>query len=106
MAYEFTVDSFREFSDHVLAGGGDQATLTTVLADMQNVFTDNVALQAKQVQDIEALQKENKRLKEANMELFLRIGSQAQDGSEPGPQPEPQPVGVDGYLQRILKEDK
>lgn len=106
MPYEFTVESFREFSDHVLAGGGDQATLTTVLADMQNVITDNVALKAKQEKDMEALEKENKRLKEANMELFLRIGSQAQGGSEPGPQPEEQPLSVDGYLQKLLKEDK
>ena len=40
--YEFTQDSFRQFSEDIIAAGGDQATLTTILSQMQDVIVDNI----------------------------------------------------------------
>lgn len=81
MPYEFTQDGYREFSQAIIDAKGDQATITSILADMQDTVTDNIGKLMKLTQDTEAVTAENERLRNANMELFLRIGSQ---GTEPG----------------------
>lgn len=75
MAYEFNVDDFRQFSEDIIKAEGDQATLTTILADMQGTFTDAVALAVKNSEDLSRINEENNRLKDANRELFLRVGT-------------------------------
>lgn len=76
MPYEFTQDGYRDFSEKVIAAGGDQATLTTLLADMQNTYNDNIGLLTKLTKDNESIKAENERLRAANMDLFLRIGTE------------------------------
>ena len=83
MAYEFTQDSFRQFSEEVISAGGDQATLTTLLSQMQDVIIDNIGKMEQLTQNNENVTKENERLKSANMDLFLRIGSQAPISKSP-----------------------
>lgn len=78
MPYEFTQESFQQFSQDVIAANGDQATLTSLLADMQGTFTDNIGIAAKQTSDLETLNAEADRLRKANMDLFLRVGAQAE----------------------------
>lgn len=77
MAYEFTIDSFRTFSDDIIAANGDQATITSRLADMQDAFTDSIARLTKAEHDAEEIGKENERLRQANLDLFLRVGEKA-----------------------------
>lgn len=77
MAYEFTLDSFRTFSDDIIGANGDQATITSRLADMQDAFTDSIARLTKAEHDAEEIGKENERLRQANLDLFLRVGESA-----------------------------
>ena len=39
MPFEFTTDDWNEFTKKVLEANGDQATLTTLLSDMQDTLT-------------------------------------------------------------------
>jgi hypothetical protein len=106
MAYEFTQDSFREFSEAVISAGGDQATLTTLLSQMQDVIIDNIGKMEQLTQSNENVTKENERLKSANMDLFLRIGSQAEGIENKSKEtPKDDPVGVDDFLKNLYKED-
>lgn len=106
MAYEFTQDSFREFSEAVISAGGDQATLTTLLSQMQDVIIDNIGKMEQLTQNNENVTKENERLKSANMDLFLRIGSQAEAIENKAKETtKEEPVGVDDFLKSIYKED-
>lgn len=104
--YEFTQDSFRQFSEDIIAAGGDQATLTTILSQMQGVIVDNIGVLQKTQQTADSVEKENERLKSANMDLFLRIGTQAEAIERNKPENVPaDPVGVDDYLKNLFKED-
>ena len=105
--YEFTQDSFRQFSEDIIAAGGDQATLTTLLSQMQGVIVDNIGLLEKTKQSADTISKENERLKSANMDLFLRIGAQAEakGTAQQNNNQQTEPVGVDDYLKNLLKED-
>lgn len=76
MPYEFTQEAFSKFSTDVLNAGGDQATLTSVLADMSGTITDSIALSVANGKKLDDVMAENERLKKANMELFLRVGAQ------------------------------
>lgn len=106
MAYEFTQDSFRQFSEEVISAGGDQATLTTLLSQMQDVIIDNIGKMEQLTQNNESVTKENERLKSANMDLFLRIGSQAEVIENKAKETtKEEPVGVDDFLKNIYKED-
>lgn len=105
--YVFTQDSFRQFSEDIIAAGGDQATLTTILSQMQDVIVDNIGVLQKTQQTADSVAKENERLKSANMDLFLRIGTQAEAIERNKPDNVPaEPVGVDDYLKNLFKEDK
>ena len=77
MPYGFTVEDFNKFSEDILKAEGDQATLTTLLADMSGTFTEAVAKDIAATERVEAVSAENERLKTANMELFIRVGSNA-----------------------------
>lgn len=105
MPYDFTQDGFRSFSDDLLKTEGDQAGMTTVLADMQDTYTKSIASLETANHDLEEIKKENERLKNANMELFLRIGSfQKEKPSESLKDPEP--VGTKEYMQKFFESQK
>lgn len=76
MPYEFTQEDFSKFSTDILNAGGDQATLTSVLADMSGTVTDSIAKAVADGKRLEDITQENERLKKANMELFLRVGAE------------------------------
>ena len=77
MPYDFNQEGYRQFQEDILAADGDQATLTSVLAAMQQTFTESFALVETNKTEMEAIKKENERLVESNMGLFLQIGEQA-----------------------------
>lgn len=111
MPYEFTQESFQQFSQDVIAANGDQATLTSLLADMQGTFTDNIGIAAKQTKDLETLNAEADRLRKANMDLFLRVGAQAEQGSkqsDDGQGAGGNSLTVEEYMDKIFdkQEDK
>lgn len=75
MPYTFTPEDFSKFSEDILKAEGDQATLTSLLADMQGTVTEAIAKDIAQSKKVETIEAENTRLKDANMALFLRVGS-------------------------------
>lgn len=111
MPYEFTQEAFQQFSQDVIAANGDQATLTSLLADMQGTFTDNIGIAAKQTKDLETLNAEADRLRKANMDLFLRVGTQAEQNNKPsddGQGAGGNSLTVEEYMSKIFdkQEDK
>lgn len=101
MPYEFTQDGFKSFTDAVLAANGDQATLTTILADMQDTFTDGIGRVTKAEADRDTANAERERLKNANMELFLRIGSMQETKPSDELKPKP-PMSTTDYMQSFF----
>ena len=87
MPYAFTAEDFNKFSEDILKAEGDQATLTTLLADMNGTITDAIAKDVATTEKMTTITSENERLKKANMDLFLRIGSAAEPTK---PEPEVQ----------------
>lgn len=77
MPYDFTVDDFSKFTQDVLEAKGDQATLTSIMADMQTTVTNAMAAAVKSSENEQRITAENERLRNANMELFLRVGDTA-----------------------------
>ena len=102
MAYEFTVDSYRTFSDDIINANGDQATITSRLADMQDAFTNSIGRLTKAEQDAESLKQENERLRQANLDLFLRIGESAKPSANNPQQEEDTAEGVDEYMNKFF----
>lgn len=79
MPYAFTLEDFNKFSEDILKAEGDQATLTTLLADMNGTITDAIAKDTANTEKVNTVTAENERLKNANMTLFLRVGQQADE---------------------------
>lgn len=105
MPYDFSQDGFRQFSEDLIKTEGDQALMTTILADMQDTYNDNIGKLEKAMQDADALTKERDRLKESNMELFLRIGSVQTD--KPSEHIEdPKPMSTADYMQSFFDKQK
>lgn len=90
MPFELTPEGYQDFSTKILEAEGDQATLTSLLADMQTTFTDAIAKDASNTEKVTTVEAENERLRKANMDLFLRVGSQMNKGGESGQQQEPE----------------
>lgn len=76
MPYDFTPEGFSQFSEAIVNAEGDQATITSLLADMQGTFVEAVAASQAMTGDMERIQAENARLLDANSKLFLRVGQQ------------------------------
>lgn len=87
MPYQFTPEEFNRFSEEVLNAGGDQATLTTLLADMGSTVTEAIASGISATERVNTVTAENERLRNANMELFLRVGNQNTAVIEPEQEP-------------------
>lgn len=106
MPYGFNTDDFNKFSQDIINAGGDQATLTTLLSDMQTTFTENIAKGVSDAADIKRLSDENERLRTANMELFLRVGEyqKTKTGEPSAPAQDADEVGVDGFMQSYFEK--
>lgn len=77
MPYAFTQEDYLKFQEDILGANGDQATLSTVLADMQSTITDSLALVETTKSANNDLSAENTRLKESNINLLRRVGENA-----------------------------
>lgn len=102
MPYEFTAEDFNKFSEDILKAGGDQATLTTLLADMNGTVTDAIAKGLASTERVETVTAENERLKKANMDLFLRVGSQATTQNETKEQEPEKPIDTAAYMRNYF----
>ena len=108
MPYEFTQDGYRDFSEKIIAAGGDQATVTSILADMQDTINDNIGKLTKLTEDNKTITAENDRLRNANMDLFLRIGSQNPEGGAGGQnqmQEDTKPVTISEYMDSLFNKE-
>lgn len=105
MPYDFTQDGFRQFSEAVIAAGGDQATLTTILADMQTTYEANIGNLANASKTIEDTSKENERLRKANMDLFLRIGADPKEKPAQTQEPETPPMDCAQYMEKYFEKE-
>lgn len=100
MPYEFTAEEFNRFSEEIIKAGGDQATVTTLLADMNGTITEAIARDVASSEKVTTVTAENERLKKANMDLFLRVGAQAAGGGEPDKQTTPEtPPSTKTYME-------
>lgn len=99
MPYEFTPEGYNQFSQDILKAEGDQAIITTLLADMQGTVTDAIARDIAGTKTVEDVTAQNARLKEANMNLFLRLGEKAkgEETSQKDDDPPP-PVSTRDYM--------
>lgn len=106
MPYEFTPEDFSKFSEDIIKAGGDQATLTSLLADMQGTYTDAIAKSMADTRTLETTTAENERLKAANYQLFLRVGEKDTE-KIPGHQPqhnEEKPLDTSDYMQSYFNK--
>lgn len=109
MAYEFTVEDFNKFTNDIVGANGDQAQISTLLADMQSTLVEAVGMNTKLQGDNEQMKAENERLKNANMDLMYRLGEKAvNDTNQKKQEKEELPRGenVNNYLDNLFKEDK
>lgn len=111
MPYEFTQEDYSKFSQDIINAGGDQATLTSVLADMSGTVVDAIAKASVDTQKLNDITAENERLKSANMELFLRVGAKDSEklaGTNKGQANDETPAEDDGrtptqsYMERFF----
>ena len=103
MAYEFTQDGYRAFSQAIIDANGDQATITSILADMQDTYNDTIGVVTKLAEDNKTITAENERLRNANMDLFLRIGTAKEDIQNNSPAPE-KSISTAEYMENYFKK--
>lgn len=105
MPYDFTQDGFRKFSEAVIAAGGDQATLTTHLADMQSTFEENIGNLATLNKSLTETTQENDRLRKANLDLFLRIGADPKEKPATQEQEKPEDMDCSQYMEKYFEKE-
>lgn len=106
MPYNFTAEEFNRFSEDIIKAGGDQATLTSLLADMQGTVTEAIAKDVASTEKVTSVTAENERLRKANMDLFLRVGSQAvqQTGGQQQEHEEEKPQDTKTYMSNYFNK--
>ena len=67
----YTIEQWNDHMQKVIGAMNDQATLTSLVTQASDEYTGLFA-----TNENEQLKQENTRLKEANLELFLRVGQQ------------------------------
>lgn len=72
MPYNFTAEDFEKFTQDILGAEGDQASLTSLMADMRETVYDTIKERDTEKEEYERMQEENKRLLATNLELFTR----------------------------------
>ena len=70
-------------TQEILAHLDDQGAVTTALAELTTAFNEEIATRAAAEKKADDLEKKNNKLKEDNMNLFLRVT--VPDKNEPGP---------------------
>lgn len=103
MPYAFTAEDFAKFSEDIINAEGDQATITTLLADMRDTYTANIGVLADANKNLETTKSENERLLKANMNLYLRIGADPKE-KPAQPQEEEKPMDCEQYMEEYFKK--
>lgn len=103
MPYEFTPEEFSRFSEEIIKAEGDQATLTSLLADMQSTVQTAIAKDIANTEKVETVTAENERLRKANMDLFLRVGLPQETPKKPEEREPDKPSGVSAYMQSYFE---
>lgn len=85
-------------TQEILAHLDDQGAVTTALAELTTAFNEEIAARATAEKKASNLEKKNNKLKEDNMNLFLRVT--VPDKNEPGPivRPETDNTSVDSLF--------
>lgn len=106
MPYEFTAEEFNRFSEEILKAEGDQATLTSLLADMNGTITGAIAKDMAQTEKVNTVTAENDRLRKANMDLFLRVGQVMENPGPSGQQQteEPKKITTADYMTQYFEK--
>lgn len=108
MPYAFTQEDYIKFQEDVLGANGDQATISTVLADMQGTITESLAMVESTKSANEELTAENTRLKESNITLLRKVGENALSIQAPRQQiyedDEPKYRDADEYMQAYFNK--
>lgn len=102
MPYSFTAEDFNKFSEDIINAGGDQATLTTLLADMNGTIVDAIAKDVASTEQVNTVTAENERLKKANMDLFLRVGYNSQPQQENNQSFEDDEITTSEYMKKYF----
>lgn len=108
MPYAFTQEDYIKFQEDVLGANGDQATISTLLADMQGTITESLAMVESTRSANEELTAENTRLKESNITLLRKVGENALSIQVPRQQiyedDEPKYRDADEYMQAYFNK--
>lgn len=109
MPYTFSAEDFSKFMNDVLKANGDQATLTSLLSDMQGTVSDAIISSQQDKADVERITTENNRLREANFNYFNQIGEFNKNrASTEKPKADPDPdeseeSGTEEYMASYFK---
>lgn len=68
-----TIDEFNELSLNISENIGEQEVITGALANMVSMFSETIAEGISHEDKISELSDENNRLKDANMNLYLKV---------------------------------
>lgn len=111
MPYDFTADDFTKFTQDILQANGDQATLTSLIVDMQGTITEAVATSTKNTEKMQKLEQENERLRTRNLELFYQVGQEQRERAglphanlgEPDEEDKPK-ISTDDYMRSYFEK--
>ena len=72
----FTLDEFNSATSIIMSSVGNEAVVTEQLANILEGVSDTIATLHATAQENETLSKDNAKLKESNLSLFLRLSSE------------------------------
>lgn len=81
-------DAFQDISRQIIAANGDQGQITALLTQLQDGYTNLFATHTETSKNNEVLSQENTKLKEYNLELFMRQGQRMKEETQTGKTPE------------------
>jgi len=86
-----TPEEFKELTERILANLDNQATVTTTLAELIEHNTTLAAESKKAVETAEKMTKDNETLRQANLDLFLKVGTEKKEKKEIPPEEDEKP---------------
>ena len=72
-----TLQEFKDTTEKVIGSLGDQGEVTKLLADLTQGFSDEVSARTDTDTKLQQVTAENNKLKEDNMNLFLRVSAES-----------------------------
>lgn len=77
-----TIDEYNELTRELASGSADEARASQILVSLTDAFTESASNLENAQNEITKLTDSNTSLKQANYELFLRIGSKPSDSPD------------------------